>query len=50
MIATIRINMDGYNSSEEEREAIKIFIEEQLDFSACSVEVIDVKVSEDEIY
>lgn len=36
----IEVNMDGYDTEEEEIEACKEFIEEQLDFSASSVKIL----------
>lgn len=36
----IDLTLDGYESPEEEREACKVFIEEQLDFSASSVRIL----------
>ena len=36
----IDLNMDGYNSPEEEQQACKEFIEDQLDFTASSVKIL----------
>lgn len=38
----IDLNMDGYESREEERKACIEFIEEQLDFSASSVKILEI--------
>ena len=39
----IQLNMDGYETEEEELEACKSYIEEQLDFSASSVKILEWK-------
>lgn len=39
----IDLNMDGYATEAEETEACRVFIEEQLDFSASSVKILGVK-------
>jgi len=36
----IDLNMDGYDSEEEEKEACIVFIKEQLDFSTSSVKIL----------
>ena len=50
MRVVLDINMDGYFSWEEEKEAIRIYIKEALDFSACSVNVISVECEEKDKY
>jgi hypothetical protein len=37
----IELSMDGYETEEEEIEACKEFIKEQLDFSASSVKILE---------
>lgn len=37
----VELSLDGYETPEEEKEACKVFIEEQLDFSASSVKVTE---------
>ena len=50
MIVTIEIHLDGYQSWEEERKAVEEFIEEELDFSASSIRIIDIIVPEEDKY
>ena len=38
----IELNMDGYETKEEEIEACAEFIEEQLNFSASSVKILEI--------
>ena len=42
MKVVLDMNLDGYESEDEEREAIKVFCEESLDFSASYVKVISI--------
>ncbi len=36
----IELNMDGYDTPQQEKEACLSFIQEQLDFSASSVKIL----------
>jgi len=44
----IELAMDGYETAEEQEEACKVWIEEQLDSSGTSVKIIEVFPDEEE--
>ena len=45
----IELTMDGYETPEEEEEACKVWIEEQLDSSGTSVKIICKWVEDEEV-